>query len=200
MNSLTRYPAWHALGTHFKAIEPLHMRDLFAQDSTRFAQFTLEAAGVFLDYSKNRITAESMRLLLDLTREAGVEARRDAMFAGEKINVTEDRAVLHVALRHRANTPIQVDGEDVMPKVNAVLANMRRFTEAVRSGDWRGHTGKAITDVVNIGIGGSDLGPYMACETLKPYGHPRLTMHFVSNVDGTHIAEALRKVNAETTL
>jgi glucose-6-phosphate isomerase len=200
MNSLTRCPAWNALGTHFAAIERLHMRDLFAKDPTRFDRFTLEAAGIFLDYSKNRITGESMGLLTDLAREVGLEARRDAMFAGDKINTTEGRAVLHVASRNRANTPIRVDGEDVMPKVNAVLVNMRRFTETVRSGAWRGYTGKAITDVINIGIGGSDLGPYMACETLMPYGHPRLAMHFVSNVDGTHIAEALRKVNAETTL
>jgi len=193
-------PAWKALESHYKTVRSSHLRELFADDATRGERLTVSALGIDLDYSKNRITADSMHLLFDLAREAGVQARRDAMFSGAKINITEDRAVLHVALRNRANTPILVDGEDVMPKVNAVLARMRRFTDAVRTGVWRGHTGKAITDVVNIGIGGSDLGPYMACEALKPYGHPRLAMHFVSNVDGTHVAEALRKVNPETTL
>ena len=176
------------------------MRTLFARDAARFDKFTLEAAGIFLDYSKNRITDETLRLLVELARQTGVVTRRDAMFAGDKINATEDRAVLHVALRNRGNTPIRVDGEDMMPNVNAVLAHMRRFTDALRSGAWCGHTGKAITDVVNIGIGGSDLGPYMVCEALRPYGHPRLAMHFVSNVDGTHIAQALKGLNPATTL
>ena len=153
----------------------------------------LEVGDLYLDYSKNRVTDETMALLLALAREAGVEAMRDAMFAGEKINVTEDRAVLHVALRNRSNRPIVVDGKDVMPEVNAVLAKMRDFTERVRTGAWKGHTGKPIRDVVNIGIGGSDLGPVMATEALADFERPAMTFHFVSNVDGTHIAEALKR-------
>ena len=159
-----------------------------------------EAAGVFVDWSKHRVTDETLRLLAALAKQADVEGARDAMFSGAKVNLTEGRAVLHVALRNRSNRPILVDGEDVMPAVNAVLAKMRAFTERVRSGAWTGHTGKAITDVVNIGIGGSDLGPVMVTEALKPYARRDLTAHFVSNVDGTHLAETLRRVDPERTL
>jgi glucose-6-phosphate isomerase len=176
------------------------MRQLFAEDPERFTRFSLRLGDLLFDYSKHRITAETVKLLLELARERGVFALRDRMFAGEKINITENRAVLHVALRNRSNRPIVVDGEDVMPKVNAVLAQMRTFTEAVRWGQWKGHTGKSIQHVVNIGIGGSDLGPVMACEALRPYWKPGLTPHFVSNVDGTHMAETLRRCDPETTL
>ncbi len=196
----TRLPAWGALTAHHEQARHLRMRELFALDPQRFERFSLRAAGLFLDYSKNRITEETIQLLVELARASAAEARRDAMFAGERINQTENRAVLHVALRNRSNRPIQVDGKDVMPGVNAVLAQMRKFTDTVRAGVWLGHTGKPIRHVVNIGIGGSDLGPYMACEALRPYGNPALAMHFVSNVDGTHIAEALKRVDPETTL
>jgi glucose-6-phosphate isomerase len=197
--SLVNTPAWKALSEHKSKIAPVHMRELFAKDKDRFDRFSIEAGDVFLDYSKHRITEETMKLLFDLARQQKVEEWRDKMFAGEKINGTEDRAVLHVALRNRSNTPILVDGKDVMPEVNAVLAKMRGFTEKLRSGEWKGHTGKRITDVVNIGIGGSDLGPVMATEALKPYGRT-LRAHFVSNVDGTHIAETIRDLDAASTL
>lgn len=193
-----------ALEQHFEAKgKSMDMRELFSADPERFNKFSLNldfGDGDFLfDYSKNIVSEESMKLLFDFARERGVEAGRDAMFAGEKINVTEDRAVLHVALRNRSNTPVIVDGEDVMPKVNEVLSRIRKFTEEVRNGTWKGYTGKAITDVVNIGIGGSDLGPLMATEALKPFaGH--LKVHFVSNVDGTHMAETLKPLDPETTL
>ena len=159
-----------------------------------------ELGDILFDYSKNRITQETMRLLFDLARQANLAGKIEAMFSGEKINTTENRAVLHVALRNRSNRPILVDGEDVMPEVNRVLAKMRAFSEAVRSGAWKGYTGKAITDVVNIGIGGSDLGPKMVCEALKPYGKPGLRVHFVSNVDSTDLVETLKLVNPETVL
>jgi glucose-6-phosphate isomerase len=200
MSSLTRSASWLALQEHFAAVEPLQMRDLFAADPGRFERFSLESAGIFLDYSKNRITADTMRHLFALARERGVEAHRDAMFAGERINSTEKRAVLHVALRNRSDRPVVTDGRDVMPDVRRVLAHVREFSEAVRNGEWKGYTGRAITDVVNIGIGGSDLGPVMVTEALTPYRHPRLRLHFVSNVDGTHIAETLKLVDPETTL
>jgi glucose-6-phosphate isomerase len=200
MSSLTRSASWQALQEHYAAVERLQMRDLFAADPGRFEHFSLEAAGIFLDYSKNRITADTMRLLHALARERGVETHRDAMFAGDRINSTEGRAVLHVALRNRSDRPVIADGRDVMPDVRRVLAHVREFSEAVRSGEWKGHTGRAITDVVNIGIGGSDLGPVMVTEALTPYRHPRLRLHFVSNVDGTHIAETLKRVDPETTL
>ncbi len=200
MSQLTESPAWQALRAHHAEIEPLQMRDLFAQDAQRFETFSLRYEDILLDVSKNRITAETHTLLLDLARQADVAGWRDKMFRGEKINVTEDRAVLHIALRNRANRPILVDGQDVMPEVNAVLARMREFSESVRSGDWRGYTGKPITDIVNIGIGGSDLGPVMVTEALKPYAKPGLNVHFVSNIDGTHIAETLKIVAPETTL
>src|SRR5262249_13479489 len=149
---------------------------------------------------KNRVTEETLRLLYDLARQSDLAGWTEKMFTGQKINTTEDRAVLHVALRNRSNRPILVDGQDVMPEVNAVLAHMKAFSEAVRSGAWKGYTGKPITDVVNIGIGGSDLGPVMATEALKPYGKPGLHVHYVSNVDGTHVAETLRNLNPETAL
>ncbi|CCW33996.1 glucose-6-phosphate isomerase [Chthonomonas calidirosea] len=200
MSRLTESEVWKALQEHYRQIEPLHMRDLFAKDPGRFEKFHLQFNDILVDYSKNRITEETMQLLYALAREVQLDRWIERMFSGEKINVTENRAVLHVALRNRANRPIYVDGRDVMPEVNAVLAHMREFTEAVRSGRWRGYTGKAITDIVNIGIGGSDLGPVMVTEALKPYGKPDLRVHFVSNVDGTHIVETLKQVHPETTL
>jgi glucose-6-phosphate isomerase len=200
MSALTQSPAWQALARHHSAMRDVHMRDLFASDARRFERFSLEVGDLLFDYSKHRVTEETMKLLIDLARQAGVAEWRDRMFSGEKINRTENRAVLHVALRNRSNRPIVVDGKDVMPEVNAVLAKMRAFTDSVRSGAWRGHTGKRITDVVNIGIGGSDLGPAMVSMALRPYWHPELRGHFVSNVDGTHLAETLRQVDPETTL
>jgi glucose-6-phosphate isomerase len=199
-STLTSTPAWRALLDHKAALEGVHMRELFAHDPQRFARMSREACGVFVDYSKHRATEETMRLLFALARQAGVESWRDRMFAGDKINGTEGRAVLHVALRNRSNRPIVVDGRDVMPDVNAVLAKMRDFTTRVRDGVWLGATGKSITDVVNIGIGGSDLGPVMVTEALRPYWKPGMRVHFVSNVDGTHVAETLRAVDAERTL
>ncbi len=200
MASVTNLPAWQALQKHQQAIAPLHMRNLFAQDPHRFEKFSLRFGDILFDYSKNRITEETVSLLVQLATEAGLAEKIEAMFSGEKINVTEERAVLHIALRNRSNRPIVVDGQDVMPEVNRVLAKMRQFSEAVRSGAWQGYTGKAITDVVNIGIGGSDLGPKMVTEALKAYGSPNLRVHFVSNVDSTDIAETLKLVNPETTL
>lgn len=176
------------------------MRDLFRSDPQRFDTFSLRFNDFLLDYSKNRITETTLKLLFQLARERGVETWRGRMFRGEKINVTENRAVLHTALRNRAETPIQVDGRDVMPDVRRVLGQMRAFTEQVRSGAWQGYTGKRITDIINIGIGGSDLGPLMACTALKPYGSPDLRVHFVSNVDGAHLAMALESCDPETTL
>jgi len=200
MSTLTQSPAWQALASHYAATKAVHMRDLFAKDPGRFESFSLEVEDVLVDFSKHRIDGETMRLLLDLARQARVFEWRDKMFAGDKINGTEGRAVLHVALRNRSNRPIVVDGKDVMPEVNAVLAKMRGFTDQVRSGAWKGHTGKRITDVVNIGIGGSDLGPVMATGALKPYWHPEMRAHFVSNVDGTHLAETVKELRAEQTL
>ncbi|MEQ9884945.1 glucose-6-phosphate isomerase [Pectobacterium zantedeschiae] len=192
--------AWQALQTHFDAMKEVQISELFAQDSDRFAHFSATFDDQMLvDYSKNRITAETMEKLHALARETDLSTAIHSMFAGEKINRTEDRAVLHVALRNRSNTPILVDGKDVMPEVNAVLAKMKDFSERVIGGEWKGYTGKTITDVVNIGIGGSDLGPFMVTEALKPYKN-HLNMHFVSNVDGTHIAETLKPLNPETTL
>ena len=199
MNDLTKLPAWNALQQHYKKAKKLHLRDLFEKDSKRFEKFSIRFNDILLDYSKNRITDETMKLLLQLAREAKVKKWIEKMFSGEKINFTENRAVLHIALRNRSNRAIYVDGTDVMPAVNAELAKMKAFCEKVRSGEWKGYTGKAITDVVNVGIGGSDLGPFMVCEALKPYGS-KLNVHFVSNVDGTHIVETLKKINPETTL
>jgi glucose-6-phosphate isomerase len=201
MSNLTSSPAWKSLLDHKSSIASVHMRELFAKDAERFAKLSREACGVFVDYSKHRVTDETMRLLLGLAKQADVEGWRDRMFAGDKaMNGTEHRAVLHVALRNRSNRPIVVDGKDVMPEVNAVLAKMRDFTERLRNGVWKGHTGKTITDVVNIGIGGSDLGPVMATEALRPYWKDGMRAHFVSNVDGTHIAETCKRLDAERTL
>jgi len=200
MTSLTQYPVWNALCAHQKSVAPLHMRDFFAADPKRFEKFSLQFGGLLLDYSKHRITEETLPLLIQMAREANIETWRDKMFAGDKINITENRAVLHTALRNRANTPVFVDGHDVMPDVNAVLAHMRTFSDQVRNGNWKGYTGKRITDIVNIGIGGSDLGPVMACQALKPYAQAGLNIHFVSNIDGAHLMLALEKCHAETTL
>lgn len=192
--------AWRALEQHFAQMKNVHMRDLFAQDKDRFTHFSATFDGqILVDFSKNRITQETLEHLLALAKETELESAINSMFQGEKINRTEDRAVLHTALRNRDNTPIYVDGKDVMPEVNAVLDKMQQFSERIISGDWKGYTGKAITDVVNIGIGGSDLGPFMVTEALRPYKN-HLNMHFVSNVDGTQIAETLKKLNPETTL
>lgn len=200
MSALTQLPAWKALQAHHQEIEALHMREMFKTDPDRFDKFSLTYKDILLDYSKNRINEKSMRLLFDLAREVELKSAIDRMFAGEKINNTEERAVLHVALRNRSNRPILVDGEDVMPAVNAVLDRMREFTESVRKGEWLGCTGKKITDIVNIGIGGSDLGPVMVCEALKPFAQEGLNIHFVSNVDGTQIVETLKGLSRETTL
>jgi glucose-6-phosphate isomerase len=200
MSALTESPAWRALEAHRARMADTHMRQLFADDPERFGRLSLQLGDILFDYSKHRITGETLRLLLALAQQQGVTALRDRMFAGEKINVTERRAVLHVALRNRSNRPILVDGQDVMPGVNAVLAKMRRFSEAVRTGEWRGFTGKPVEHIVNIGIGGSDLGPVMVTEALRPYWKPGLQAHFVSNVDGTHLAETLKKCDPETTL
>lgn len=190
--------AWNALTQH-KA-DNLSIPQLFAEDASRFDKYSLRFENELLvDFSKNAINDKTLTLLRQLANECGLDSAKKAMFSGQKINRTENRAVLHVALRNRSNTPIAVDGKDVMPEVKAVLAKMKAFSERVISGEWKGYTGKAITDVINIGIGGSDLGPYMVTEALRPYKN-HLNMHFVSNVDGTHIAEVLRKVNPETTL
>jgi len=196
----TELPAWKALQEHYESMKDTHMRDLFSNDSTRFNQFTLALNDVLVDYSKNIMTGKTKALFADLARECGVEAMRERMFSGDVINNTEHRSVLHVALRNRSNRPIKVDGQDVMPEINAVLDRMRHFTEDVRSGAWKGCTGKRITDIVNIGIGGSDLGPKMVCEALKPYAMEGLNVHFVSNVDGTHIVETLKGLSRESTL
>jgi glucose-6-phosphate isomerase len=200
MSVLTDSPAWQALVRHQATMRDVHMRTLFAEDPKRFDRFSIQLGDILVDYSKNRVTAETMSLLFALARQAKVEAWRDRMFSGDKINGTEHRAVLHVALRNRSNRPIVVDGSDVMPEVNAVLAKMRGFTDKVRSGAWKGFTGKRITDVVNIGIGGSDLGPVMATEALRPYWQEGLRAHFVSNVDGTHIVETVKHLDPESTL
>ena len=200
MSRLEETPAWLALIAHHQELSTMKMRDLFDRDPARFERFSLRLGDILFDYSKNRITEETLSLLCNLARQAGLARMIEAMFSGQKINLTEDRAVLHIALRNRSNHPIYLDGQDVMPEVNQVLAKMRSFSEVVRSGDWRGFTGKAITDIVNIGIGGSDLGPKMVCEALKPYEKPGLRLHFVSNVDSTDLVETLKGTNPETTL
>ncbi len=200
MPRLTTSTIWKALTDHHREIEQLTMRELFEQDPKRFDKFSLRFEDMLLDYSKNRITEETMRLLRQLAEEADVPGWADRMFQGEPINFTEGRAALHVALRNRSGNPIRTEGEDVMPKVEAVLQRMRRFTDSVRNGEWKGYTGKPITDVVNIGIGGSDLGPLMVCEALRPYGKKGMSAHFISNVDGTQIAELLKGIDPETTL
>jgi glucose-6-phosphate isomerase len=200
MSNLTSSPAWQALSKHKDELAKTSMRELFAQDPGRFSRMSHEACGVFVDLSKHRATDETLALLLALAKQADVEGWREKMFTGAKINGTEGRSVLHVALRNRSNKPILCDGKDVMPDVVAVLAKMRGFTERLRSGAWKGHTGKTITDVVNIGIGGSDLGPVMVTEALRPYWKADLRAHFVSNVDGTHIAETVKHLDPERTL
>jgi glucose-6-phosphate isomerase len=197
---LTQRPAWKALETHYQQVRDVHLRTLFAEDPHRGERFAAEAVGVYYDYSKNRVTAETMRLLLNLAEESGLRARIDAMFRGEKINVTEQRAVLHVALRAPRGEQIFVDGKDVVPEVHAVLDKMADFSNRVRSGEWKGFTGKRIRNVINIGIGGSDLGPAMAYDALKFYSDRSMTFRFVSNIDGTDFAEAIRDLNPEETL
>jgi len=200
MTPVSSSPAWKALANHYQEIQSVHMRDLFAQNSNRFARFSLRFGDILFDYSKNRITENTMSLLFDLARQAKLNEKIEAMFSGQKINTTENRAVLHIALRNRSNRPIVVDGTDVMPEVNRVLGKMRIFSEAVRSGQWKGFSGKPIRDVVNIGIGGSDLGPKMVTLALTHCVKPDLNFHFVSNVDGTDIAETLKQIDPETTL
>lgn len=195
----TSTQSYKYLTDHYIDIVSKSLKELFESDNQRFEKFSLQFEDILLDYSKNRIDEQTLALLQQLARECGVNKAIEAMYSGEKINVTEDRPVLHIALRNRSNTPVYVDGKDVMPDVNRVLDHMKDFSEAIISGKWTGYTGKAITDVVNIGIGGSDLGPVMVTEALKAYKN-HLTMHFVSNVDGTHIAETLKTVNPETTL
>ncbi len=197
---LTQRKAWTALQAHSEKLRELHLRDLFAKDPRRGERMTAEAVGLFLDYSKNRITDETISLLIELAKESGLQSRIDAMFRGEKINITEKRAVLHVALRAPRGESIVVDGEDVVPQVHAVLDKMADFANRVRSGEWKGHTGKRIRNVINIGIGGSDLGPVMAYEALKHYSERAMTFHFVSNVDGTDFAEAVAGLDPAETL
>jgi glucose-6-phosphate isomerase len=198
--ALTLRPAWKALQAHYLEVKDLHLRDLFRDDPQRGTRMTAQAVGLYMDYSKNRVTEQTMRLLVDLARECGVPERREAMFRGEKINATEGRAVLHVALRAPRGTRIEVEGRDVVPEVHAVLERMGRFADRLRSGGWKGHTGRRIRNVVNIGIGGSDLGPVMAYEALKYYTPRDMRFRFVSNVDGTDFAEATRDLDPEETL
>mmetsp|Transcript_13144 Transcript_13144/g.18052 ORF Transcript_13144/g.18052 Transcript_13144/m.18052 type:complete len:552 (+) Transcript_13144:47-1702(+) len=200
MASTTGLKSWQALKEHHQTISKTHMRDLFASDPKRFEKFNLHLEDILFDYSKNIITEETLKLLLALVEEVNLKEKTEAMFTGKKINNTEDRAVLHVALRNVSNEPIFVDGKNVMEDVNAVLAKMKKWTESIISGEWKGYTGKKITDVVNIGIGGSDLGPNMVCTALKPYAVPGINVHFISNIDPTHVAETVKHLNPETTL
>ena len=196
----TKPTAWKALASHYKAVSKLHLRQLFADDAKRGERFTVEAVGLFLDYSKNRVTDETLQLLLQLAEESGLRSRIDAMFSGEKINITEKRAVLHTALRAPRDASVIVDGKNVVPEVHAVLDRMAAFSNRVRSGEWKGHTGKRIRNVINVGIGGSDLGPVMAYEALKHYSDRAMTFRFVSNVDGTDFAEAVQDLDPAETL
>src|SRR6476660_3783481 len=198
--SVTERGAWNALVAHYRNVRELHLRKLFADDATRGKRMTIEAVGLYLDYSKNRVTDETFKLLVQLADESGLRGRIDAMFRGDKTNTTENRAVLHVALRAPKGASIVVDGENVVPQVHAVLDRMADFSDRVRSGAWRGYTGERIRNVVNIGIGGSDLGPVMAYEALKHYSDRAMTFRFVSNVDGTDFAEAVRDLDAAETL
>jgi glucose-6-phosphate isomerase len=200
MPKLTRSAAWQALSAHYAAIKPLQMRQMFQEDAARFDNFSLRLGSLFFDYSKNRINAETIKLLVALAEQAELPAYIERMFSGEKINSTEQRAALHTALRNHSDQPVYVDGKNVMPDVQRVLGLMRRFSDAVRNGQHAGHTGKAIRDIVNIGIGGSDLGPLMVCEALKPYASQNLRAHFVSNIDSSHLNETLKNLDAETTL
>jgi len=196
----TKTRSWRKLADHYKKMEPVHMKDLFAADPDRFNKFSFKFEDILVDCSKNRITAETLSLLIGLADETGVREAIESMFKGEKINTTENRAVLHIALRNRTNGPILVDGEDVMPEVNAVLQKIKTFSRQIISGERKGYTGKKFTDIVNIGIGGSDLGPVMVTEALRPYARKGLSVHFVSNIDGTHITETLKYLDPETTL
>ncbi|MDR4506639.1 MAG: glucose-6-phosphate isomerase [Candidatus Brocadiaceae bacterium] len=197
---LTKRAAWKALDAHYKKLQSLHLRTLFTDDPKRGERMTADTAGIYLDYSKNRITDETVKLLVQLAEESGLRERIDAMFRGEKINITENRAVLHVALRAPRETSILVDGKNVMPQVHAVLNKMADFSHRVRQGTWKGHTGKSIRNIINIGIGGSDLGPVMAYEALRHYSDRRMTFRFVSNIDGTDFAEAVKDLDSEQTL
>jgi glucose-6-phosphate isomerase len=196
----TKTTSWKKLKAHYRVMKNRQMADLFQQDPERFTRFSIAFEDILVDYSKNIMTEETVSLLLGLARECGLKEAIEGMFTGDEINETEKRAVLHVALRNRSNTPIQVGGCDVMPEVNAVLGQMKRFSDAVISGEWKGYTGQAINDIINIGIGGSDLGPVMVTEALRPHWNPRIRVHFVSNVDGTHMAETLKRVSPETSL
>ncbi|MHC4321190.1 MAG: glucose-6-phosphate isomerase [Planctomycetota bacterium] len=196
----TETQSWKNLSVHFKEMKSVHMKDLFAGDPERFNKYTIGFNDILVDYSKNIITEETLRLLLDLVDEVGLKDAIDRMFSGDRINETEDRAVLHIALRNRENTPIYVNGKDVMPEVNSALNKINDFSSKIVSGEWKGFTGRKIMDIVNIGIGGSDLGPVMVTECLRPYAKEGLAVHFVSNVDGTHITETLKRLNPETTL
>ena len=196
----TQIKSWPKLSEHFREIKSLRMKDLFSEDPDRFERFHARFNDILVDYSKNRITEKTLKLLLELARETGVQEAVADMFGGDILNETENRPVLHIALRNRTNSPIMVDGHDVMPRVNEVLQKMEDFSNKVRSGEWQGYTGKKITDIVNIGIGGSDLGPVMVTEALRPYADSGLTVHFVSNIDGTHITETLKQLNPATTL
>ncbi|HEX4285770.1 MAG TPA: glucose-6-phosphate isomerase [Terracidiphilus sp.] len=200
LRPLVKHDVWKALQSHYKQIKTLHLRELFAQDPARGERFTAEAVGLFLDYSKNRITEETMLLLVKLAEEMGLKQRIDAMFSGEKINITEKRAVLHTALRAPKGATILVDGQDVVPGVHEVLDKMAAFANRVRKGEWKGHTGKRIKNVINVGIGGSDLGPVMAYEALRHYSDRSMTFRFVSNVDGTDFAEAVQDLEPDETL
>jgi len=200
MTNPTASPAWQALIEHHRQMAGVQLRTLFEADPLRFEHFSLIFDELLFDYSKNRITDATLRLLHDLAEQAQLAKFIERMFAGEKINVTEGRAVLHVALRNRSNRPMYVDGQDVMPQVNAVLGKMRDFVQRLQRGEWKGHTGKTVTDIVNIGIGGSDLGPLMVTQALRPYWKPGLRVHFVSNIDGTHLFETLRQLDPERTL
>ena len=200
MSKLTRSAGWQALSAHFSAIQQLQMRQMFLDDPARFEKFSLRLGNLLFDYSKTRINGETIGLLVDLAEQSELPAWIERMFNGEKINFTERRAALHTALRNLTDRPVSMDGRDVMPDVRRVLEQMRRFSEGVRNGQHLGYTGKPVRDIVNIGIGGSDLGPLMVCEALKPYGSPGLRVHFVSNIDSTHITETLKILEAETTL
>ena len=196
----TSTKSWQNLSRHYEKTKHVHMKTLFAEDPQRFAKFSIRFNDIIVDFSKNRITAETIKLLITLAEASGLKNSIENMFGGEKINATENRAVLHTALRNRDNHPVVVDGRDVMPEVNAVLKKMEDFSTKVICGDWQGYTGKKITDIVNIGIGGSDLGPVMVAEALKPYAQEGLSVHYVSNIDGTHLMETLKKLDPETTL
>src|SRR5690606_26696200 len=196
----TTTESWKKLDDHFNKIKKIHLKEMFKSDSGRFQKLSISFEDILFDYSKNRVSDETMDLLLALANECKLKEAIGAMFSGEAINFTENREVLHIALRNQSNTSIKVDGKDVMPEVNKVLEQMKTFSEAVINGSWKGYTGKSIDTIVNIGIGGSDLGPVMVTEALKPYKKENIDTYFVSNVDGTHIAETLKKVNPETTL